>query len=110
MVVIDFKPGDGTALLVLFGRTRGATSALNYTVFGFRDDARQPLTAFPFDHDDIDFATFTQALMTAGTKATTLQAAWRVYCALVGLPDAPLPDGCPAWQPDWRNHLQPGTW
>ncbi len=110
MVVFDFEPGDGTVYTFVFGRTKGAKSSVNYTVFGFRDDERKPLTVFPFEHEDIDIATFTECLRMSEWKPTTIHAAWRVYSALVGLPDAPLPQGCPAWRPDWRKHLQPGTW
>ncbi len=92
----------------LFGQLPSPTPLIPFsTVFGYRDDYSLPLTVFPFDREEIDWDTFANHLETPETNAVTLRTAWRVYRALVGLPDELLPHGYPTWRPDWRKQLPP---
>ena len=109
-LLFSFEPGDGTSYWVLFGQQQEMWGA--YTIFGFGEH-NSPLTVFPLQGiSHISFATFTRSLrfdisssLYLGDVEYIEQAAWAVFCVLVGQQDN-LREIVDQWRPDWQTQLR----
>lgn len=108
-LLFSFEPGDGTSYWVLFGQQQEVWGT--YTIFGFGEH-NSPLLAFPFQGvSNVSFATFTRTMRFTNGKSLYVgdadyieEAAWTVFCALVGQRDEGT--GCTEqWSPNWHAQL-----